>query len=292
MGIPLYKKTKYSICGIPFDYGTSNRPGTRFGPSSIRAVSRMLLDGEHPYHWVNPIDLDIADVGDLDIVHGDIIKSLYIIEKQADNFNHLITLGGDHIISLALLRSVAKKYGPVALIHFDAHMDTWQDNYNGIPFGHGNPFFHAINEKLINPNKMIQIGIRSPIQKNIFDWTKQKGVHIWTAEDVHETNVKIIIDYIKKELQDLPVYLTIDIDVLDPAYAPGTGTPEIGGLHSWQVQKILRYLTELNFVGMDIVEVSPPYDVNEITSLAAATFVWEYLALLKINETIKNENIL
>jgi agmatinase len=175
----------------------------------------------------------------------------------------------------------------VALIHFDAHMDTWQDNYNGIPFGHGNPFFHAINEKLINPNKMIQIGIRSPIQKNIFDWTKQKGVHIWTAEDVHETNVKIIIDYIKKELQDLPVYLTIDIDVLDPAYAPGTGTPEIGGLHSWQVQKILRYLTELNFVGMDIVEVSPPYDVNEITSLAAATFVWEYLALLKINETIK-----
>ena len=276
----------YCICGIPYDLGTSNRPGTRFGPAAIRTASRMLVDGDHPIHWVNPLDLKLADVGNFSIVQGDIIHSLALIEEQASRFNHLITLGGDHTITLPLLRALAKKHGSVGLIHFDAHVDTWPDNFSGPPYGHGNPFYHAINEGLVNPEQMVQIGIRSPVKKKVYDWTVQKGVYIWTAEEVHQTgtDVDLIGDHILQIMSDkpTPVYLTIDIDVLDPAFAPGTGTPEFGGLNPWQVQTILRRLAALNFVGMDLVEVSPPYDVSEITALAGATLVWEYLSLLAI----------
>ena len=282
--------TDYCICGIPYDLGTSNRPGTRFGPAAIRTASRMLVDGDHPTHWVNPLDLKIADVGNLSIVQGDIIQSLAVIEQQVSQFKHLITLGGDHTISLPILRALAKKHGPVGLIHFDAHVDTWPDNFSGPPYGHGNPFYHAITEGLVNPEQMIQIGIRSPVKKNVYDWTVQKGVYIWTAEEVHEmgNDVVLIADHILQVMSDkpTPVYLTVDVDVLDPAFAPGTGTPEFGGLNPWQLQTILRRLTALNFIGMDLVEVSPPYDVSEITALAGATLVWEYLSLLAIPDVI------
>ena len=267
-----------SIAGIPFDLGTSNRAGARFAPLAIRQASRMLLDGDHPTHWVEPAKLNLADIGDFRIALGDLRESLRLIERQAMDRPHLISLGGDHSITLPLLRALARRHGPVGLVHFDAHVDTWPDSF-GQTYGHGSPFFHAINEKLIDPKRTVQVGIRSPMQRQVYDWTVGKGVTIIPAMTVHETPPAAIAQRICEILGTGPVYLTFDIDSLDPAFAPGTGTPEIGGLASWQAQAILRRLGELTFVGMDVVEVAPPYDVAEITALAAATMIWEYLAL-------------
>jgi agmatinase len=267
------------IAGIPLDIGTTNRSGARFGPSAIRHASRMLVDGAHPHHWVEPATLPLSDVGDFSIALGDLPGSLRLIEEQASAFRHLIALGGEHGITLPLLRALKKKSGPVALVHFDAHVDTWPDNF-GQTYGHGSVFYHAIEEGLVTPSRMIQIGIRSPVQRDVFEWTKGKGLTIVTADAVHESTAASVADQITRVVGSGPVYLTLDIDVLDPAFAPGTGTPEVGGLASWQVQAILRRLKGLRFVGMDMVEVAPAYDVSEITALAAATFVWEYLALI------------
>jgi agmatinase len=267
------------IAGIPFDLGTSNRPGARFGPAAIRQASRMLVDGEHPFSGVDPAQLDLADIGDFRIAHGDILASLNKIEAQAAAFRHLVALGGDHTVTLALLRALAKRRGPLALIHFDAHVDTWPDSF-GLEWGHGSPFYHAINERLIDPRHTVQIGIRSPISKAVHDWTVGKGVTILFAEDVHERGPAAAAQRILDVIGKASVYLTFDVDALDPAFAPGTGTPEVGGLASWQVRAILRRLVGLEFAGMDVVEVCPPYDTAEITALAAATIVWDYLAQL------------
>ena len=221
----------------------------------------------------------ITNIGDFQIALGEIPKSMSFIEEQAIGLNHLIALGGDHSVTLPLLRAAAKSRGPLALIHFDAHVDTWPDNF-GQPYAHGSVFFHAIEERLIDPRRAVQIGIRSPVQKDVYDWTVAKGVTIISAQELHEFGPSIITERAMAIVGDTPVYLSFDIDVLDPAFAPGTGTPEIGGLATWQVQSILRRLGKLHFVGMDVVEVAPPYDVAEITALAAATIVWEYLALI------------
>ena len=268
-----------SIAGIPYDLGTSNRPGARFGPNAIRQASRMLVDGDHPIAGTDPAENDIADIGDFRIVHGDIQGTLQAIEQQAKPLKHLVALGGDHTITLALLRALASKTGPLALVHFDAHVDTWPDSF-GQRFGHGSPFFHAIEEKLIDPRRTVQIGIRSPMDKSVHEWTVGKGVTILFAEEVHEAGPRVTAERIREVVGDAPAYLSFDVDALDPAFAPGTGTPEIGGLFTWQAQAILRRLAGLSFQGMDVVELSPPYDVAEITALAAATFAWEYLALL------------
>jgi agmatinase len=267
-----------AIAGIPFDLGTTNRPGARFGPAAIRQASRMLVDGEHPLHWVDP-SASIADIGDFAIALGDIAQSLAEIERQAAPIDHLVALGGDHGVTLPLLRALAKRGGAPALIHFDAHVDTWEKNF-GQTHAHGSVFFHAIRERLIEPRRMVQVGVRSPVQRAVHDWTLEQGVVMMTAQDVHEHGPIATAARIRQVVGDAPVYLSCDIDVLDPAFAPGTGTPEIGGLASWQVQAIMRRLGGLRFVGMDLVEVCPPYDVAEITALAGATFVWEYLCLL------------
>jgi len=267
------------VAGIPYDLGTSNRPGARFGPAAIRQASRMLVDGDHPAAWSDFVKLDIADIGDFAIAHGDISATLALIEGQAKGIGHLVTLGGDHTVTLALLRALKPRTGPLALVHFDAHVDTWPDSF-GQRFGHGSPFYHAIEEGLIDPRHTVQIGIRSPMEKRVYDWTVGKGVTVLFAEDIHEHGPKWAVERIRAVIGDRPAYLTFDIDALDPAFGPGTGTPEIGGLASWQAQSILRRLAGLSFRGMDVVEVSPPYDHAEITALAAATFVWEYLALL------------
>ncbi|HVH81355.1 MAG TPA: agmatinase [Stellaceae bacterium] len=267
------------IAGIPYDLGTSNRPGARFGPAAIRQASRMLLDGDHPIGWSDPVALDLADIGDFAIAHGDIQATLALIEEQAKSIGHLVSLGGDHTVTLALLRALKWRIGPLALVHFDAHVDTWPDNF-GQRFGHGSPFYHAIEEGLIDPERTVQIGIRSPMHKQVYDWTIGKGVTVLFAEDIHEAGPKMAAERIRSVIGDRPAYLSFDVDALDPAFAPGTGTPEIGGLSSWQAQSILRRLAGLSFRGMDVVEVSPPYDHAEITALAAATIAWEYLALL------------
>ena len=267
------------IAGIPFDLGTSNRPGARFGPAVIRQASRMLVDGQHPVNGIDPAQLDIADVGDFRIAHGDIVGSLAKIEAQAAAFRHLAALGGDHTVTLGLLRALAKRCGPLALIHFDAHVDTWPDSY-GLVWGHGSPFYHAIEEGFVDPRRMVQIGIRSPMSKAVHDWTVGKGVTILFAEEVHEAGPGTTAQRIREVIGDAPAYLTFDVDALDPAFAPGTGTPEVGGLATWQVRAILRRLAGLEFAGMDVVEVCPPYDTAEITALAAATIVWDYIAQL------------
>jgi agmatinase len=273
------REAPFCVAGIPFDVGTSNRPGARFGPHAIRHASRMLLDGDHPERWVDPTALPLADIGDFRIALGDIPASLRLIEEQADGLAHLIALGGDHSLTLPLLRALARRRGRVGLVHFDAHVDTWPDSF-GQTYGHGSPFFHAINEDLIDPRRTVQIGIRSPVQRAVHDWTVDKGVTIVSAMAVHEEGPAAVAEKIRAVIGEGAVYLSFDIDALDPAFAPGTGTPEIGGLASWQAQAILRRLDGIAFAGMDVVEVAPAYDVAENTALAAATIVWEYLALL------------
>jgi len=267
------------IAGIPLDLGTTNRSGARFGPPAIRHASRMLVDGAHPQHWVDATKLPLADIGDFTIALGDLVASMALIEEQAHGIEHLVALGGDHSITLPLLRALAKRQGPPALIHLDAHVDTWPDNF-GQAYGHGSVFYHAIEEGLVDPRRMIQIGIRSPVPRQVHDWTAARGVMTITAQRVHETGPAAIAERICEVVGDAPVYLSLDIDVLDPAFAPGTGTPEIGGLASWQVQAVLRRLQRLRFVGMDLVEVAPAYDWAEITALAGATMAWEYVCLL------------
>jgi agmatinase len=266
------------VAGVPFDLGTTNRSGARFGPAAIRQASRMLVDGAHPTVRVEPAR-DLADIGDLAIALGDTAASLALIEKQATEVAHLVALGGDHAITLPLLRAAARRHGRLGLIHLDAHVDTWPDSF-GQPYGHGSVFFHAINEGLVDPGRMIQIGIRSPVSTDVMDWTRGRGVTVLTAEDVHLSAPAPIAARARAVVGTGPTYLSFDIDALDPAFAPGTGTPEIGGLATWQAQAIIRKLGGTTFVGMDVVEVAPAYDVAEITALAAATMAWEYLALI------------
>jgi len=220
------------VAGIPFDLGTSNRPGARFGPAAIRQASRMLVDGDHPASWTQMERLDLADIGDFRIAHGDILGTLAKIEAQAAPLKHLVALGGDHTITLPLLRALARCKGPLGLVHFDGHVDTWPESF-GLVWGHGSPFYHAIEEGLVDPRRMIQVGIRSPLHRDIFDWTLGKGVTIVTAEEVHESGPKAIAECIRTVLGESPSYLSFDIDALDPAFAPGTGTPEVGGLATW-----------------------------------------------------------
>lgn len=270
---------RIAVAGIPLDIATTNRSGARFGPEAIRRASKMLVDGDHPT-LRRDLAKGLTDAGDFQIALGDVPASMALIEQQAAQFQHLITLGGDHSIALPLLRALRKRIGtPLGLVHFDAHVDTWPDSFGQL-YGHGSCFYHAINEGLVDPQRMIQIGIRSPVQTEVMDWTTRKGVTVVSAQDVHERGVEAIAAQIRQVVGLQPAYLSFDIDALDPAFAPGTGTPEIGGLATWQAQALLRRLGGLNFTGMDMVEVAPAYDHAELTALAAATLVYEYLALL------------
>jgi len=267
------------VAGVPFDLGTSNRAGARAAPLAVRHASRMLVDGDNPANWRDPLSVGVADAGDFAISLGDIPGSLALIERQAVGFTHLAAIGGDHTVTLALLRALARRTGPLGLVHFDAHVDTWPDTF-GQPLGHGSVFYRAIVEGLVDPERMIQIGIRSPVSRAVWDWTLAQGVRIVTAEDVHEQGPRAVADAILATVATGPAYLSFDIDALDPAHAPGTGTPEVGGLFTWQAMAILKRLGGLDWAGMDVVEVAPAYDVAEITALAAASVIWQYLSLL------------
>src|SRR5690349_10675586 len=212
------------VAGVPFDLGTSNRPGARFGPAAIRQASRMLVDGDHPASWAEIEKIDLADIGDFRIAHGDIEGSLAKIEEQAAAFRHLVALGGDHTITVALLRALTRRKGPVGLVHFDGHVDTWPESF-GLAFGHGSPFYHAIEEGLLEPHRTIQIGIRSPMHREIFEWTIGQGVTIVTAEEVHETGPKAVAERIREVIGAEPAYLSFDVDALDPPLRRGPERP-------------------------------------------------------------------
>jgi guanidinobutyrase len=270
--------------GVPLDVGTSNRPGTRFGPKQIRAESVML----RPYNmWTRaaPFDsLQVADLGDVPINTFDLKDAIRRIEGFYDEvLAHPVipmTLGGDHTLTLGVLRAIAKKHGPVALLHIDAHADI-NDHMFGEAIAHGTPFRRAFEEGLIDGDHTYQIGLRGTgYTAEDFDWARDRGFTVVQAEELWHQSATPLIDRIRAEIGDRPVYLSFDIDSLDPAYAPGTGTPEIGGLTSIQAIELIRGCRGMGLVGCDLVEVSPPYDLQGNTALLAANLMFEMLCVL------------
>ena len=277
-----------AIAGVPFDSGTSYRSGTRFGPRKVREVSLMLW-GHNPSMQVTPLDdLLVVDYGDISVNPTSIEKTMASITNATDEIlksgTTVIAIGGDHSITLPILRATAKKFGPLSLVHVDAHIDTWEEEFEGSPFSHGTPFRHALQEGLIGKGQYIQIGIRGPVSNvNDYQDSKELGAHTITIHEFFEKGIEEVLKEIHQRCIG-PVYVSIDIDAADPAYAPGTGTPEVGGLSSYQMLQLVRGLQGLNLVGFDIVEVSPPYDHSDITAMLASNIVFEYLSLLALKK--------
>jgi agmatinase len=282
-----------AILGAPFDGGVSFRPGARFGPMAVRQASRALRPQYHPGFDVQPFaNLQFADAGDVACNPYSIPESLAAIEARAGELlgaadgphpvQGLITIGGDHTIAYALLKAVHRRFGKVALVHFDAHLDTW-DSYFGERFTHGTPFRRAAEEGLFDTDASMHVGIRGPIYAPS-DYAEDAalGFSMITCDEIQRLGVDEVSQRIRSRVGDRPLYLSIDIDVLDPAHAPGTGTPEIAGMTSRELVMILRGLAGMNLVAGDVVEVAPAYDHAEITSLAAATTVYELACLMAV----------
>ncbi|QNA93872.1 MULTISPECIES: agmatinase [unclassified Microbacterium] len=273
-----------AVVGIPFDSGVSYRPGTRFGPSHVRESSRLLRP-YNPAQDVSPFQVaQVVDAGDIPVNPFDLTEAVTEVERAAlalgEQVQRIVTIGGDHTIALPLLRAVAAKHGPVAVLHFDAHLDTW-DTYFGAPITHGTPFRRASEEGLIDLTASCHVGTRGPLySKQDLEDDERLGFSIVSSEYIEEHGVEAGIARILQRIGDKPLYVSIDIDVLDPAHAPGTGTPEAGGLTSRELLRILRALTSQNIVGADVVEVSPAYDHAQMTGIAASHVVYELVTLL------------
>ena len=273
-----------AIVGVPFDGGVTYRPGARFGPGAIRAGSKLL----RPYHPgldVEPFGvMQVADAGDIACDPFDIAGAIATIERAAGTLltgaGLLVALGGDHTIALPLLRATHAKFGDVALVHFDAHLDTW-DTYFGAPYTHGTPFRRAFEEGWLVPDRSVHVGIRGPLYAGS-DLAEDAGFGftIVSAADYAVSSIEAIATRIRERVGDAPVYVSIDVDVMDPAHAPGTGTPEAGGLSSRELLLTLRALNGLSIVGADVVEVAPAYDHAELTTIAASHVVYELLSLM------------
>ncbi|CAG9425648.1 agmatinase [Providencia sp. wls1943] len=270
---PYSSDADWVITGVPFDMATSGRAGSRHGPAAIRQVSTNLAWESHRWPWDFKLKnkLNVVDCGDVVFAFGDAQdmcdKLQAHTEKLLESGKRCLTFGGDHFVTLPLLRAHAKHFGKMALVHFDAHTDTYG---NGSLYDHGTMFYHAPKEGLIDPNHSVQIGIRT-------EHDSDNGFTVLDAAQANDRGVDDMVAQIKQIVGDMPVYLTFDIDCLDPAFAPGTGTPVIGGLTSDKALKLLRGIKSLNIVGMDVVEVAPAYDQSEITALAAATIALELL---------------
>lgn len=270
---PYNTDADWVITGIPFDMATSGRAGARHGPAGMRQISPQLAWEDKRYPWSFRLQdrLNVVDCGDLVFNFGDAQDMSEKLQSHAQKLlqsgKRLLSLGGDHFVTLPLLRAHAKHFGKMALIHFDAHTDTYA---HGSKFDHGTMFYHAPKEGLIDPAHCVQIGIRT-------DHDPNNGFTVLDAAYVNDSTTEAVVAQIKKVVGDLPIYLTFDIDSLDPAFAPGTGTPVCGGLTSDRALKILRGLAPLNIVGMDVVEVAPAYDHAEMTALAGATIALEML---------------
>lgn len=273
-----------AVVGIPFDSGVSYRPGTRFGPSHVRESSRLLRP-YNPAQDVSPFAIaQVVDAGDIPVNPFDLTEAVTEVERAAlalgTQVQRIVTIGGDHTVALPLLRAVAATHGPVAVLHFDAHLDTW-DTYFGVPITHGTPFRRASEEGLIDLTASCHVGTRGPLySKQDLEDDERLGFSIVSSEYIEEHGVEAGIQRILQRIGDKPLYVSIDIDVLDPAHAPGTGTPEAGGLTSRELLRILRALSERNIVGADVVEVSPAYDHAQMTGIAASHVVYELVTLL------------
>jgi len=272
-----------AVVGLPFDTGTSYRPGARFGPAAIRQGSRLLRPF-NPALGVSPFErLQVADAADLAITPFDIDRAVKEIEAGMDalaaHVPRAVALGGDHTVALPVLRSLHRRFGPVAVVHFDAHLDTW-DTYFDAPVTHGTPFRRAAEEGLLRAGACVHIGTRASLysERDLPD-DARLGFHVVSAADVARAGTSAVAEQVRGHVGAAPVYVSVDIDVLDPAHAPGTGTPEPGGLTSRELLELLRLLSGSRFVGADVVEVSPAYDHAEITALAAAHVAYELVSV-------------
>ncbi|WP_333638292.1 agmatinase [Tissierella praeacuta] len=278
----------FAIVGIPFDTASSFRTGARFGPNGIRNIS-VMMKPNNVIMEINILDeLKGGDYGDINIVPGYILPSYEKIEEEMTKIVNVdvtpIALGGDHSITLAELRAVAKKHGPVALVHFDSHADINEEVF-GEKYNHGTPFRRAIEEGLIDPSHSIQIGMRGSLyDPNEHKMAAELGLKLIPAHKIREMGFEKLLKQIKERVGDKKAFLTFDIDFVDPAYAPGTGTPEVAGFTSLETLNLIRGIKELNFVGFDIVEVAPPYDFGEITSYMAANIAFEFLSILALKK--------
>ncbi len=276
----------FAVAGIAWDGSTTNRPGARLGPRAIRQASHMLCDATHPWFDVSPT-AQLGDAGDLLLPNTSLERMRAAMPALVEPLlrqHHMVWLGGDHSITLPLLQAYHRWLGrPLAVIHFDAHCDTWSSHFDE-PSGHGTWVQEAMQQGLVIDACFTQIGIRSAAVREAREFVSDRGGQVFTARSLRglhsPAQLAGVIDSIRQRLAahgSPPVYLSLDIDCLDPAFAPGTGTPEPGGLSSDQVLTLLEELSDLPFVGMDCAEVSPPFDHAEITSQAAANFVWTYL---------------
>ncbi|MTI96589.1 MAG: agmatinase [Firmicutes bacterium] len=274
----------FVIIGVPFDTGSSYRSGSRFGPTAIRNISAMIKPNNVQLE-VNILDnLQGADWGDMSIVPGYIEPTFAVIERDMDPIVQAgvtpICLGGDHSITLAELRALAKKHGPLSLVHFDSHLDLNKSVF-GEKHNHGTPFRRAVEEGLINPESSIQVGMRGSLyDPDDFKIAAELGFKVITADEVRELGFKETGRQIRERVGNKLAFFTFDIDFVDPAYAPGTGTPEVGGFTSYETLTLVRETKDINFVGFDVVEVLPAYDCAEITAYLAANVVFEFISML------------
>ena len=278
----------FLIAGVPFDTGGTFRVGARFGPSGIRENSMLL----RPYNPAQDIEIfdycSGIDFGDLPIVPGYLAESHKMIKNNADvifqSQSTPVFIGGDHSISLPLLRAAKEQFGPLALVHFDAHSDLWHGYFNKKDT-HGTPFRRAIEEKLIDPSLSCQIGLRGPLyDKNDSTMSEDEGLLAITGPELHQIGIDRAIKLVKERVGNGPAYLTFDIDFLDPAYAPGTGTPEAGGFTGYESIRFIRGLKNIDFIGFDLVEVMPGYDPTQMTCLLAANIIYEFISLIALQK--------
>lgn len=294
-GVPTFMRLPYvqreqwaeadiGLIGVPWDGGTTNRAGARHGPRQMRDQSTMMRS-IHPTTKVNPYRCArIAEFGDSPVNPIDIMDSLERIGAFFDDIHAAgvvpLTAGGDHLITLPIFRAIAKDR-PVGMVHVDAHTDTNDRYFGDNPYTHGTPFRRAIEEGLLDPKRTVQIGLRGGLYtRDDFAWGAEQGIRQITIEEYFDLGVHAVIDEVARVIGDGPTYISFDVDGLDPVYAPGTGTPEIGGLNPFEAQLIIRSLRGKNLVGGDVVEVAPPFDTSGMTALVGVTMMWEILCLL------------
>jgi agmatinase len=274
-----------ALVGVPFDSGTSYRPGARLGPREVRAQSSLIRPFNH-FQQVAPFDrLTVVDAGDVDASPVSVELAHQSIEAQMvaiDGAGALpLAIGGDHSISLPILRALSRRHGPLGLVQFDSHIDTWDGDFGSKLF-HGSPFYYAVTEGVVDPRRFVQVGIRGPMYgPDDFAFHREKRITVIDIDEVLRIGLDAVLARIRAVVGSAPVYVTFDIDAVDPAFAPGTGTPEVGGLTSHQAQVLVRGLAGLSIVGADIVEVAPPFDgPGQITSLLAANLLFEMLCVI------------
>jgi len=292
--LPYSKDLDYidvAFVGIPFDDGTTFRTGARFGPKAVREVS-ALLRPYNPVLNVKPFDiLNVIDYGDVDVVPGYIEDTYERIEREIAKLveKDIVPLvcGGDHSITLPVLRALSRKYGRLSLIHIDAHSDCW-DEYFGRKYNHGTVFKRALEEGLVEPRSSIHLGMRGPVySENDYKMVRDMGYNLVTMYEIREMGIDGLIRRVRM-IAGRNVYVSFDVDACDPSIAPGTGTPEVGGFLAEEVLKLLRGLAGLNFVGFDVVEVSPPYDHGGVTALLASNILYEFLSLVAVSRKARS----